>query len=128
MKDTTEKLKQWPAKHKKLSLAVGIIFVFIIFGVIGANSPTTVKSTATASKSSAHQPAPKITTAQVTETQSIPFTTTTQNDGALPKGQTKVIKAGQNGVSTLVYEVRGRFVTSRVPFSTLLACAERAQL
>lgn len=49
--------------------------------------------------------APVITTKTLTETKAIPFASTTTNDGSLPKGQTKVITAGVNGVSTLTYKV-----------------------
>jgi len=49
--------------------------------------------------------APVITTKTVTETQPIPFESTTVNTSSLPKGTSKVTTLGVNGVSTLTYTV-----------------------
>jgi surface rod structure-forming protein G len=101
---------RWSKRIRIAVTAVCSLAALMSVGIVAASSsPQTASNTpstiSAANKASAHQPAPKITTAQVTETQPISFNTTTQNDSSLPKGQTKVIKAGQNGVSTLVYEV-----------------------
>ena len=49
--------------------------------------------------------APKITTSQTTETQAIAFSSSSQDDANLPKGQTQVAQTGKNGVMTLIYKV-----------------------
>jgi hypothetical protein len=49
--------------------------------------------------------ASEITTKEVTETRPIAFTSSTQADGSLAKGQSKVIQAGVSGTETLVYKV-----------------------
>jgi hypothetical protein len=66
------------------------------------SKPSPSQTTATKSAPSSQ---PTVTTSQVIETQPIPFATTTQNDASLPKGQTKTVQAGQDGVSTATYEV-----------------------
>ncbi len=46
-----------------------------------------------------------ITTGQVTQTQAVPYSTTTQNDATLAKGQTTVVNAGKNGTENITYAV-----------------------
>jgi glucan phosphoethanolaminetransferase (alkaline phosphatase superfamily) len=76
---------------KRIRIAVTVacsLAVLMSVGIVAAssspqtapNSPSTISA---ANKSSAHQPAPKITTAQVTETKPIPLNTTTQDDSNL---------------------------------------------
>lgn len=49
--------------------------------------------------------APVITTTTETESQAIPFETTTINDSSLAKGTSKITTQGVDGVSTLTYKV-----------------------
>jgi len=49
--------------------------------------------------------APVITTRQTTETQPIPFSSSTVNDATLASGKSKLITTGVNGVSTLTYKL-----------------------
>lgn len=66
---------------------------------------TTTTTTQPTNQSTPHVKAASVTTTTDTETQPIPFTTQNQNDASLPKGQTKVIQSGVNGVKTLTYKV-----------------------
>jgi hypothetical protein len=50
-------------------------------------------------------PAPKITTATVTETKAVPYQSVTQNDAGLPKGQSRLLQAGVAGTETLTYKI-----------------------
>jgi resuscitation-promoting factor RpfB len=61
----------------------------------GAATPSPVSTT----------PQPKIERTTATETQVIPFETTTQEDPSLDKGRTVIRTPGVNGVKTLTYEV-----------------------
>ncbi|HEU4966408.1 MAG TPA: G5 domain-containing protein [Candidatus Saccharimonadales bacterium] len=104
--------KAWPTGAKigvTALLALGAFFTSALYAgmVDGAvhpqhDQPSTATVATTAKKT---QTPPKITTAQVTETQDVPFDTTTQDDSSLPKGQTKTIQAGKDGTNTLTYEV-----------------------
>ena len=49
--------------------------------------------------------APTIETKTVTETESIPYNKTTQNDPTLASGKTALITAGVDGVKTVTYQV-----------------------
>lgn len=51
------------------------------------------------------QAQPKVEQQTITETEPVPFTSQTRDDGSLPKGETKVVQIGVNGVKTLTYNV-----------------------
>jgi hypothetical protein len=96
-------------------LHTGLIFGFLVLVclvLVGTTTPSQTPSkvqqsnlTLTPSKPQTPAATNTVTTKQVTETQPIAFTTSDQNDSNLPKGQTKVIQSGKNGVETLTYTV-----------------------
>ncbi|MFD0846378.1 G5 domain-containing protein, partial [Streptococcus saliviloxodontae] len=67
-------------------------------------------------------PEAKVTTEDITETQAIAFTKRTVEDPLLPKGQTKVTQAGQDGVLTTVTRntyIDGQLANTEVVSSTV---------
>jgi len=109
-----QKLKSL-SRLKKIGL--GVVAITVI-GIIGSHSqpPTTnldsrhtaTKTTVQTHSPSTSKPQPKasvITTQTITETQTIPYTHTTVNTAALPKGTSKITTPGTNGVSTLTYKL-----------------------
>ena len=101
-----------------------IAVVFTVLGLIGsANQPAKMHLQKVDPPSSTSSPevlgtqttkpqpakpkvaAPVATTSTLTETQPIPFASTTVNTASLPKGTSKITTVGVNGVSTLTYEV-----------------------
>jgi hypothetical protein len=100
------KFSNKPLSRKRSGIGFGVIVMvsFVLFGITAnpAVSPTkaTLKASFTADKQKN-----TITTKQVTETQTINFTSTNQDDGGLAKGQTQVAQAGKNGLKTLIYKV-----------------------
>lgn len=70
-----------------------------------AKSQSSQSSSSATSGSQSQPAAPTVTTKQETETQSIPFATQNQDYSSLPKGQTKVVRQGQNGEEMLTYDV-----------------------
>lgn len=100
-------------KHLGVGFGTLALVFFVLVGVTAppqskTKTPTVqfnASSTSSQTKASAAKPKNTVTTKQVSETQPIPFTTTTQNDSSLTKGQTKIAQAGKDGVSTLLYKV-----------------------
>ena len=102
-------------KQTAIIFGVAAVGCFMLVGVTSPNTApvdnthasisTGVGQEKTDTQATVQPPAPTITTKQLTETQGIPFTTQTEDDDSLPNGQTTVVQTGQNGVSTLVYEV-----------------------
>jgi hypothetical protein len=91
--------------RKHFGIVFGVIAV-LLFVLVGITAPkqttpvktvrlTTVKSTSTT---------PQITYNTVTQTKSIPFTSTTVQDSNLAQGTNQVTTAGVNGVETLIYQ------------------------
>jgi uncharacterized protein YabE (DUF348 family) len=87
-----------------------------LLGMVGstnktANLSTTANKAAAAAKTNNTAPnhkvshAPTVTTKTETETQSIPFTSTTVQTASLTKGTTKITTAGVNGSQTLTYQI-----------------------
>lgn len=102
------------AKHAKNKIftrkdaVLGFGFFTLIFLVLVAiTAPSAKPTTNLRSKpvSSLNKPSDTVTSKQITETQSIPFATTNQNDSSLPDGQTKIVQAGKDGTKTLTYQV-----------------------
>jgi hypothetical protein len=100
-----------PRKHYGLGL--GLLIMLWIIVVVGLSVPTqskTVNTTLSASKATTINtpkvsPQPTVTMNTTTSTQSVAFTTKTEDDSSLTKGQTKIIQTGQNGTETLTYNV-----------------------
>jgi hypothetical protein len=105
MKKALPRLKQL-STTKKVLLIVGSLFVI---GAASSSHSATLNSSKASVKNSAANQAqthkPVITTKTETETQSIPFQSTTVNDSSLTKGTTKVTTVGVNGSETLTYKV-----------------------
>lgn len=115
MSATTKLARGW-------KIAIGVAFGFFgifVLGIIGAATTPqqtsqanpqvagdTQKAEVLGSSTQKSQPkAPVVTTKQVTETEPVPFTSTTVNSAALAKGTSKVTTVGVNGTSTLTYKV-----------------------
>lgn len=91
--------------RKKLSKGF-IPLMLALFIAIGIISPAQAQpGHATQQSQSTHMVTPSPKTSEVTVTESIPYTSQTQNDASLPQGQTKVIQAGVNGSKQVVYTV-----------------------
>lgn len=84
-------------------------FVLVFFVLVGITAPPEKPAVSQTSLATVHAKpqvrADTVVTKQETETKSVPFTIQNQDDSSLPKGQTKVIQAGANGVETLTYNV-----------------------
>ncbi|HSW85349.1 MAG TPA: DUF3761 domain-containing protein [Candidatus Saccharimonadales bacterium] len=100
-------MRRFVSWFKALSVAgkTGVLLAtFIGIGVVGAAgqnpSETQTKLTTPSSKASE----PKVITKTVTSTKPIPYTTSTNQDGTLAKGTTKVTTMGVDGVETLTYQ------------------------
>jgi hypothetical protein len=98
------------SQTKKILLG---LFTFVAIGAAGSHG-THSNSTSGASPTPATKaplsksdvkPQPSITTALTTETQDIPFVSTTVDDSSLAQGTSKVTTAGVNGVKTITYEI-----------------------
>jgi hypothetical protein len=95
------------SKFKALSagrkVLVGVA-AFVAIGIAGAAAsppqPTPITPTAPPKVQS-----DKINVKTVTQTQPVPFQTTTQNDSTLASGTIKVTTTGVNGVETITYKV-----------------------
>lgn len=96
------KLTGWVKNLKRPEKILLILAVLFIAGTVGASggeqNPTKPQNPPT-------QPQSTVTTKTVTETQSIPFGSTTVNDPNLDKGKTAVTTTGVNGTRTLTYKV-----------------------
>jgi hypothetical protein len=104
------------SKFKALSLVRKAAVVFgalVVLGIIGGATSPNKNSGLPAPSTPAKQSQTgtnlhKVQAIQVrtqTETKSIPFQSTTQNDSSLASGTTKVTTAGVNGVETITYKV-----------------------
>ncbi len=100
--------------HTAKKVLLGVVALFVFAGIVGGGQPkTTLNTTDTANKSPSqqsqtsdnHSNAPNITTKTETETQPIPFTSTTIQSAAFAKGTSKVTTAGVNGSQDLTYEI-----------------------
>jgi hypothetical protein len=98
-------LKSWHAGLSKFGKGV-------VWAVIGISGLAAIGAANPAPKPVDTQPAaqvqtkkPTIVTKTVTETTSVPFTSSTVDDATLAQGQTSVKTAGVNGIKTLTYEV-----------------------
>lgn len=97
-------------KFTRKTAGIGFgFFVLVFFVLVGITAPPqkpTISQTNLATVQAKPQvQADTVVTKQETETKSVPFTTQNQDDASLPKGQTKVIQAGVDGVETLTYNV-----------------------
>lgn len=90
----------------KILLGLGVIVTLTIasgsnsnsnFDTSGAEIPTPI--------SQIRPSAPVITTKLISETQIVPFTSSTINDATITKGTTKITTIGVNGSETLNYEI-----------------------
>jgi hypothetical protein len=100
------------SKLGKFGAIAGVFSVLAVLGSAGGSKQANLESTNTgvlgAQAENNNEPkekAPVITTKEVTETQVIPFESTTVTDPNLAKGTTRVTTVGVAGVSTLTYKV-----------------------
>lgn len=104
--------KLW-ARFKQLSLVKRGLVVFGTVVVLSAAShgqPVNTSNTGTitndqgaATQQIKHSPV--VTTKEVTETEAVPFTSTTVEDPSMTKGTSQITTAGVNGTKTLTYLV-----------------------
>lgn len=125
---------EFTRKHAGFGFGFFAVVFFILVGVTAPPQKTvnvqqaslTTKTQAAAAKPNNNSTqSPTVTTEQQTQTQQIPFTTQNQNDGSLPKGQTKVIQQGQNGSETLTYKLT--LTNGRQTDKTLLSTTVNTQ-
>jgi len=102
---------------QKSILALIILGGLVAFGIWHSNNSSQSLNSAAIKKASMHtqSPTPKtpapteqpknIETKQVSQTESVPFQTVTEEDATLAKGLTAVATKGVNGIKTLVYRV-----------------------
>ncbi|MDB5161458.1 MAG: type 3 domain protein [Candidatus Saccharibacteria bacterium] len=96
---------------KKIAVGVASLFAIgIVGGAVNPSSNSSINQTSAVSNrnginttSHTAQPVPEIK--EVTETQSIPFESTTQQDPSSPSGQTFIAVTGSNGTKTVTYKV-----------------------
>lgn len=111
-------MKKFGPWIKGLSIIQKVLLTFGVLILIGAvsgdnkkanlNSTNSANKQSTAQKESTNsQAAPKaeVITKTVTETQEIPYNSTTVNDSTVSKGTNKVTTPGVNGIKTLTYKV-----------------------
>ena len=102
-----------PRKRAAATIGVGIALTIFIGSTTayGATHPTTaparvaVSSTPTRTPTSTPTPTPVITTKLVSETQVVPFQSTTVEDATLAQGTSSITTAGVNGTETKTYLV-----------------------
>jgi hypothetical protein len=97
-------------KLRGLLIATGIVGIVGLIAHANANQPRyiTTENTGKTSQSAVagdNTAKPKIETKQVSETETVPFSTKTVDDSAITKGQSKISQAGKNGVKTKTYSV-----------------------
>src|SRR5947209_1232284 len=90
---------------KKFAIVSGTVIA--LSGVSGAiaSPPKTPTPVPTQVKPSTHVQADNIEVKNVVTTESIPFSSTTQNDSTLASGTTKISTAGVNGSKQITYKV-----------------------
>ena len=100
---------KYPLKraHTGLGFGILILLILVLDGItVPPQQQNTAKTTSyTTAASTPQVKGDSVVVKQETETQPVTFSTTDQNDSSLPKGQTKVMQAGKNGVKTLTYQV-----------------------
>jgi len=100
---TLGRIKSFVVKHKIIS---GVLVLLALSGTANALHPSQQSAQPPASDTGVKGiTAPKTETKVVTETQVIPYQSTTENDVALESGKTTVATTGVNGEKTLTYNV-----------------------
>jgi cytoskeletal protein RodZ len=107
-------------KLKSLSLGkkigLGLASLFVVSAIagggkkpvdtsVGQKTATDTSQTSESADLSKQKPISTVETKEVTETQAVPFESTTQNDAAMASGTTNVSTTGVNGVRTIIYSV-----------------------
>lgn len=107
----TARIKR-PVSRRRFSVVLGLVaaFFFVLTGVAAPQQPPTAQKTIVQVQPASAQKQDQIkqdqvTTKQETVTEQVPFDSVTQDDAKLPKGQTKVVQQGVEGVKTLRYTV-----------------------
>ncbi|HEX7632854.1 MAG TPA: G5 domain-containing protein [Candidatus Saccharimonadales bacterium] len=92
---------------KQALIITGVVAMLFIgaAGASGGQTPDNATNTQLTSTHSKAVEAPPITYKDITETEPIPFESTTVDDATLAKGTTKVTTEGVNGVKTNTYKV-----------------------
>ncbi len=129
------KRRKTPLSRKRM-LGIGLASILISligFGsVMAATEPASVRAQLAAEQAAsdktkaaqdqAAKDAAKPTTKSVTSTESIAFTSSTQNDSSLPSGQTQISIKGVDGVRTITYDatyVNGKETSRKQTNSTV---------
>jgi hypothetical protein len=96
--------KVFTRKQTSTFFALCLVIFFVLVGISAPNSSNASKNVTFTNAANAKSASPKITYSTITKTQSIPFNTTTIQDGSLLQGTTKITTAGMDGVETLTYK------------------------
>lgn len=111
---TLSKWSRKPLTRRDAGLGFGIaaLVFFVLTGVTApkaSETPVAQSNSAASNESQTKDTEQKkvaaVSTEIVTETQPIPFESTTVNDSSMPQGTSKVTITGKNGVKTLTYQV-----------------------
>ncbi len=105
MTNLFRKSKLMSRKQISIPLIAIVIVGIVLISAVAPNSTKTIHTQEASSNIANSTSAPKVTIKQITETQSIPFTTTNENDNSLDQGQTKVEQNGVDGVETQIYKI-----------------------
>lgn len=104
-----KRLKQWfrglSMTGKITSIAVASILSFGTIGVLAQPSTPTSVDTSPTVPVQQPDPTPKVETKTITSTESIPYTSSTIEDGNLDAGLTETRVSGVNGVRTIIHKV-----------------------
>jgi hypothetical protein len=108
-RDIVNKLNAW-LKHLGVArkILLGLAVVVVVATAASSSHPTNLTPVSKTNSAAVHQSTeykPVVTTKNITDTQSVPFTSSTVNDPVMLSGQTKVTTAGVNGSETLAYQV-----------------------
>src|SRR5579862_9865820 len=93
-------------KHTGLTFGALALVSFVVIGATAPQQPqpASQKFNLTSTTAQPQVQADSVTTKTVTETQPVAFGTKTEDDSTLPKGQTKTVQTGIDGVETLTYK------------------------
>jgi hypothetical protein len=90
-------------RHFGIGFGLIVIALIVLVGITTPKQPTVNQSIKLTTNKS--QSASQVITKTETDTESVPFTSTSVQDSSLAKGTSNVTTAGVNGVETLTYKV-----------------------
>lgn len=98
-------MKKWNDFTRREKMIGVLVTGFAVLTVGGIGNAMSGSSPSPAPSPIQQQTAPITTYKEVQETEIIPFSKTSRNDGSMPNGEREVTTKGVNGVKTLTYTV-----------------------